>query len=134
MLKDDASSRKEAENLEEFKAVLNDDFEELLQIYDVKCEELAPEEDEIDYTELELADEPADEPEDQEGLTAERIERFERFTSPDAKCAICKEDFTIGTELTRLDCSGKHVFCAECISNWFSISNKKTCPLYRHSF
>ncbi|KAL6006830.1 hypothetical protein ACLOJK_032326 [Asimina triloba] len=42
-------------------------------------------------------------------------------------CAICLNDFSVGTEVVRLPC--KHVFDGECIFHWLSMNC--TCPLCR---
>lgn len=43
------------------------------------------------------------------------------------KCAICFDEFIVGTEITRLGC---HTFCKECIMPWLSKHNN-TCPVCR---
>ena len=74
--------------------------------------------------------------EEQQGLTAQRIQQFEQFqadeSSVDDHCVICMGDIEIGRNMMRLDCDGQHTFCQVCIEGWFAI--KKTCPICRHVF
>jgi len=44
------------------------------------------------------------------------------------RCAVCNEDFEIGTEALRMPC--KHVFHHDCLHPWLNVTN--TCPLCRH--
>ena len=74
--------------------------------------------------------------EEQQGLTAQRIQQFEQFQADesfvDDQCVICMGDIEIGRNMMRLDCDGQHTFCQVCIEGWFAI--KKTCPICRHVF
>ena len=74
--------------------------------------------------------------EEQQGLTAQRIQQFEQFQADesfvDDQCVICMGDIDIGRNMMRLDCDGQHTFCQVCIEGWFAI--KKTCPICRHVF
>ncbi|KAL6006831.1 hypothetical protein ACLOJK_032327 [Asimina triloba] len=45
----------------------------------------------------------------------------------EARCAICLNDSTVGTEVARLPC--KHIFHSECILRWLSMHH--ICPLCR---
>ena len=78
--------------------------------------------------------EPKDE--EQQGLTAQRIQQFEQFQADesfaDEQCVICMEDIEVGRNMMRLDCGGQHTFCQVCIEGWFAI--KKTCLICRHVF
>jgi len=42
-------------------------------------------------------------------------------------CAICKEEFTLGSEYVEMPC--KHIFDKECILQWLGIHN--SCPVCR---
>ena len=70
------------------------------------------------------------------GLTLERIQRFQLFTADDThvgdKCSICMEIVKVGKLMRRLTCDGQHCFCKNCIDDWFADHN--TCPLCRHAF
>ena len=74
--------------------------------------------------------------EEQQGLTAQRIQQFEKFQADesflDDQCAICMGDFEVGRNMMRLNCDGQHTFCQVCIEEWFA--TKKTCPICRHMF
>ena len=74
--------------------------------------------------------------EEQQGLSAQRLQKFEQFQADesfvDDQCVICMGDIEIGRNMMRLDCDGKHTFCQVCIEGWFAI--KKTCPICRHVF
>ena len=74
--------------------------------------------------------------EEQQGLTAQRIQQFEQFQADesfvDDQCVICMGDIEIGRNMMRLDCDGQHTFCQVCIEGWFA--TKKTCPICRHVF
>ena len=74
--------------------------------------------------------------EEQQGLTAQRIQQFEQFQADesvvDHQCAICMGDIEAGRNMMRLDCDGKHIFCQVCIEGWFADHN--TCPVCRHQF
>ena len=74
--------------------------------------------------------------EEQQGLTAQRLQQFEQFQADDSfvgdQCVICMGDIEINRNMIRLDCDGKHTFCQVCIEGWFAI--KKTCPICRHVF
>jgi len=43
------------------------------------------------------------------------------------RCAVCNEDFEIGTEALKMPC--KHVFHHDCLHPWLDVTN--TCPLCR---
>ena len=45
----------------------------------------------------------------------------------DVVCAVCKDEISLGVEVTRLPCS--HHYHQDCIMPWLSI--RKTCPLCR---
>ena len=70
------------------------------------------------------------------GLSLERIQKFDHFQADesftDETCWICLEDIKVGMVMIRLDCIGKHVFCKNCIEEWFT--NQKTCPNCRFYF
>ena len=72
----------------------------------------------------------------QQGLTAERIQQFKHFESDeslvDDQCSICMEDIEVGRKMMRLDCEGQHEFCQNCIKRWFADHN--ICPNCRHIF
>ena len=74
--------------------------------------------------------------EEQQGLSAQRLQKFEQFQADesfvDDQCVICMGDIEIGRNMMRLDCDGQHTFCQVCIEGWFAI--KKTCPICRHVF
>ena len=74
--------------------------------------------------------------EEQQGLTAQRLQKFEQFQADesfvDDQCVICMGDIEIGRNMMRLDCDGQHTFCQVCIEGWFA--TKKTCPICRHVF
>ena len=75
-------------------------------------------------------------PDQQRGLTARRIRRFQLFTADEThvgdQCSICIEDVKVGRRMRRLSCDGRHAFCQDCIEGWFREHN--TCPLCRHAF
>ena len=56
--------------------------------------------------------EPKDE--EQQGLTAQRIQQFEQFQADESfvgdQCVICMGDIEIGRNMMRLDCDGQHIF------------------------
>ena len=70
----------------------------------------------------------------QQGLTAERIQQFYYFEADESlvgqQCTVCTEDIEVGRKIMRLDC--KHVFCQVCIEEWLADHN--TCPNCRHIF
>ena len=74
--------------------------------------------------------------EEQRGLTAQRIQQFDKFQADESfvgdQCVICIGDIEIIRNMMRLDCDGQHTFCQVCIEGWFAI--KKTCPICRHVF
>ena len=63
-----------------------------------------------------------------QGLSAERIQKFEHFTADQSlvgeQCLICMEDLKVGTQMVRLDCHVDHILCKKCVGKWFK--NKKT--------
>ena len=71
-----------------------------------------------------------------QGLTAERIQQFSQFLADESlagnQCGICLELIEVGKTMMRLDCNGHHVFCHDCVENWFAEHN--TCPNCRHRF
>ena len=71
-----------------------------------------------------------------QGLTSERIEKFEHFTADESlvgeQCLICMNDLEFGMEMVRLDCHVDHILCKVCVKKWFK--NHKTCPTCRHAF
>ena len=71
-----------------------------------------------------------------QGLTSERIDKFEHFTADESlvgeQCLICMNDLEIGIEMVRLDCHVDHILCKVCVEKWFK--NHKTCPTCRHAF
>ena len=74
--------------------------------------------------------------EEQQGLTRQRIQQFEKFTADEShvgdQCVICMGDIEAGRNMMRLDCDGQHTFCQVCIEGWFADHN--TCPICRHKF
>jgi hypothetical protein len=54
-------------------------------------------------------------------------EKIIKLNLTNEKCAICFDEFKIGTEITQLSC---HTFCKECIVPWLSKHNN-TCPVCR---
>ena len=70
------------------------------------------------------------------GLSLERIQKFDQFQADESysgePCGVCLEDIEVGMVMVRLDCSGKHVFCKDCIEKWFE--DHKTCPNCRFHF
>ena len=74
--------------------------------------------------------------EEQQGLTAQRIQQFEQFQADesfvDDQCVICMGDIETGRNMMRLDCDGQQIFYKVCIEGWFAEHN--TCPIRRHSF
>ena len=72
----------------------------------------------------------------QQGLTQERIRRFQLFMADESnvgdQCSICMEEIDVGRRMRRLDCDGQHAFCQVCIEGWFAGHN--SCPLCRHKF
>ena len=71
-----------------------------------------------------------------QGLTSERIEKFEHFTADESlvgeQCLICMNDLEFGMEMVRLDCHVDHILCKVCVAKWFK--NHKTCLTCRHAF
>ena len=71
-----------------------------------------------------------------QGLTSERIEKFEHFTADESlvgeQCLVCMNDLEIGMEIVRLDCHVDHILCKVCVAKWFK--NHKTCPTCRQKF
>ena len=71
-----------------------------------------------------------------QGLSPERIKKFEHFTADESlvgeQCLICMNDLEIGMEMVRLDCHVDHILCKVCVEKWFE--NHKTCPTCRHEF
>ena len=74
--------------------------------------------------------------EEQQGLSAQRLQKFEQFQADesfvDDQCVICMGDINIGKNIMRLDCDGQHTFCQVCIEEWFD--TKKTWPICRDVF
>ena len=74
--------------------------------------------------------------EEQQGLTAQRIQQFKQFQADESffgeQCVICMGDVEINRNMMRLDCDGQHFFCQVCIEGWFA--TKKSCPICRHVF
>ena len=70
----------------------------------------------------------------QNGLTAQRIQRFRQFKADksmaDEQCAVCIVEFEVGREVMQLDCN--HEFCQECVERW--LANHSTCPVCRNIF
>ena len=70
------------------------------------------------------------------GLTPERIERFEHFDADESlvgeTCLVCMNDLEVGTKMVRLDCHVDHYLCKVCAHGWFKDHN--TCPTCRHVF
>ena len=70
------------------------------------------------------------------GLTPDRIERFEHFTAGETlvgeQCVVCHKDLEIETQMVRLDCHINHYLCKTCTDSWFK--NHATCPTCRHKF
>lgn len=52
----------------------------------------------------------------------------ENLTANDVVCAVCKDEISVGVEVTRLPCC--HHYHRDCIMPWLSIRN--TCPLCRY--
>ena len=71
-----------------------------------------------------------------QGLSPERIDKFEHFTADESlvgeQCLICMNDLEIGMEMVRLDCHVDHILCKVCVDKWFK--NHKKCPTCRHAF
>ena len=71
-----------------------------------------------------------------QGLTSERIERFEQFDADESmvgeRCLVCMSDLEVGTKMVRLDCHVDHYLCKTCAHGWFKDHN--TCPTCRHVF
>ena len=72
----------------------------------------------------------------QNGLTTERIQKFQSFLADETlngeNCIICLDDIDVGRRMKRLDCDGQHVFCQKCVEKWFADHN--ICPLCNHIF
>ena len=70
------------------------------------------------------------------GLTKERIERFEHFPADESlvgeQCSVCLEDLEIEMEMVRLDCHVSHYVCKTCADTWFKDNN--SCPTCRQKF
>ncbi|PIA31069.1 hypothetical protein AQUCO_05300116v1 [Aquilegia coerulea] len=45
-------------------------------------------------------------------------------------CSVCREDFLMGEEISKMPCSSSHIFHTGCIGKWLEVSN--ICPLCRH--
>ena len=75
-------------------------------------------------------------PDDNRGLTNERIGKFEGFEADESfkeeKCIVCHDDIEPGREMVRLDCHVSHIMCKICAKNWFK--NHNTCPSCRKVF
>ena len=54
---------------------------------------------------------------------------YEEAANDNKDCAVCLEEFEIGTNVTKLKCG--HLFCSECIEEW--LSKSITCPCCRQS-
>ena len=71
---------------------------------------------------------------DGEGLTLDRIKKFNIFNADqktvDEGCAICIDGVEINKLMIILDCN--HVYCSECIRKWFE--KKVTCPECRNMY
>ena len=48
-----------------------------------------------------------------------------------AACAICMEDFTTSSSVTRAACLGQHVFHSHCFATWQRTNS--TCPICAHA-
>ena len=63
-----------------------------------------------------------------QGLTIERIERFEHFSADKSlvgkECIVCLEDLQVDMEMVRLDCHVSHYLCKTCTDTWFKDHNK----------
>ena len=72
----------------------------------------------------------------QNGLTRERIERFQHFEAGESldgeKCIVCREDLEFGTQMVRLDCHVSHYLCKICTVEWFKDNNR--CPTCNNIF
>ena len=56
------------------------------------------------------------------------LEACIRCGQQELECAVCKEDFDVGSEVLKLPC--RHVFHSDCISAW--LEKDSTCPMCRH--
>ena len=65
-----------------------------------------------------------------------RVRDFEYFPADESMagetCVLGTTDIEVGTEMVRLNCKGRHVFCRQCMDNWFR--ENSTCPLCRQVF
>lgn len=61
-----------------------------------------------------------------ESLPTIEIVQFHIVT--ESCCAVCKEEFELGTEVREMPC--KHLYHSECILPWLSLRN--SCPVCRH--